>query len=501
MTATGSALGLALVGLYVAVTLGLGWYGGRRTGATPREYFLAGGTLGRVVFPLSLFATLMSAFIFLGSAGFGYVHGLAWAVMIGIEAVAVVPLAYVGLRAWRAARAGGYVTPTELLGDAFGSDRVKLLVVVVQFGWAIPYVAIQAVGGGLLIETVSGGALSFTVGAAVTMATTAVYLGLGGLRGAAWSDVLQGVTVVVVLVAAAVFVLPAARAADVAAALRGSDLLAPAGAAGFFTPRVWLSFLLMNAMAIIAYPQMFQRFFAAEDERAFRALLGWWPVMAAVAAVVPVALGLVGTQLVPGLSTPDLVIPELLAETAPTWVLGLVVGGAVAAMMSTADSLVLTLSSMVTRDVYRDHLAGDDDGDESAAWATELRVSRASTAALLGGGFLLALVATGRAPGIAAVGTIVELAVYFIQGNALLLPVFLAALYWPAATRTGAVASVLLGQGYFLAGVFGPAPAFGFTPFVPALALAVAGLVAGSLLGPAAARSAPGAGADTRGGD
>jgi SSS family solute:Na+ symporter len=304
-----------------------------------------------------------------------------------------------------------------------------------------------------------------------------------------------------VLVAAAVFVLPAARAADVAAALRGSDLLAPAGAAGFFTPRVWLSFLLMNAMAIIAYPQMFQRFFAAEDERAFRALLGWWPVMAAVAAVVPVALGLVGTQLVPGLSTPDLVIPELLAETAPTWVLGLVVGGAVAAMMSTADSLVLTLSSMVTRDVYRDHLAGDDDGDESAAWATEIRVSRASTAALLGGGFLLALVATGRAPGIAAVGTIVELAVYFIQGNALLLPVFLAALYWPAATRTGAVASVLLGQGYFLAGVFGPAPAFGFTPFVPALALAVAGLVAGSLLGPAAARSAPGAGADTRGGD
>jgi len=499
---TDSTLGVALVGLYVTVTLGLGWYGGRRTGATPREYFLAGGSLGRVVFPLSLFATLMSAFIFLGSAGFGYVHGLAWAAVIGVEAVAVVPLAYVGLRAWRAASAEGYVTPTELLGDAFDSDRVKLLVVAVQFGWAVPYVAIQAVGGGLLIETVSGGTLSFTVGAAVTMATTAAYLGLGGLRGVAWSDVLQGVTVVVVLVAAAVYVLPAARAADVAGALRTSDLLTPAGAAGFFTPRVWLSFLLMNAMAIIAYPQMFQRFFAAEDERAFRALLGWWPLMATVAAVLPVVLGLVGTQLLPGLSTPDLVVPELLATTAPAWVVGLVVGGAVAAMMSTADSLVLTLSSMVTRDLYRDHLAGDSDADGTAAWATELRVSRASTAALLGGGFLLALVATGRAPGVAAVGTIVELAVYFIQGNALLLPTFLAALYWPAATRTGAVASVLLGQGYFLAGVFGPAPAFGFTPFVPALALAVVGLVVGSLLdGAAAARSAPGTGAETRGGD
>jgi hypothetical protein len=61
---------------------------------------------------------------------------------------------------------------------------------------------------------------------------------------------------------------------------------------------------------------------------------------------------------------------------------------------------------------------------------------------------------------------------------------------------------VLSGQGYFLIGVFGPAPTFGFTPFVPALALAVAGLITCSLLGPAAtARSASGADTDTRGGE
>ncbi|MFC6976347.1 hypothetical protein ACFQL1_19350 [Halomicroarcula sp. GCM10025709] len=143
-----SAVALALMGAYLLVTLGIGVYGYRRTGTSPHEYFLAGGSLGRLVFPLTMFATLMSAFVFLGSAGFGYRHGLGWLALLGVEALAVVPLAVVGLRAFRLSRREGYVTPTEMLGDLLGSDAVKLLVVAVQFAWAIPYVAIQAMGGG-----------------------------------------------------------------------------------------------------------------------------------------------------------------------------------------------------------------------------------------------------------------------------------------------------------------------------------------------------------------
>jgi SSS family solute:Na+ symporter len=70
----------------------------------------------------------------------------------------------------------------------------------------------------------------------------------------------------------------------------------------------------MNTLAVISYPQMFQRFFAAEDERAFRALLVWWPVMALVAALIPVLLGVWGTELVPGLANPDTVIAALLKQ-------------------------------------------------------------------------------------------------------------------------------------------------------------------------------------------
>lgn len=473
-------IGLAFVGLYLLVTLAIGYAGYRYTGSTPSEYFLAGGTLGRVVFPLTMFATLMSSFIFLGSAGWGYRHGMAWFAMIGIEAVAGIPLALIGLRAWRRARAAGYITPTELLGDTFDSDALKLAVLAVQFAWAIPYLAIQAMGGGLLFETISEGAVPFWAGALVVTLVTGLYLSLGGLRGVAWSDVLQGVVLVAFLGVALTSVVPAIDPASLTSQVAAStDLLAPAGQVGFFTPRIWVSFLLMNAMAIIAYPQMFQRFFAAESERSFRALLVWWPVMALVAALVPVLFGVWGTQLVPNLGNPDTVIPAVLELYTPAWLVGIVVGGAVAAMMSTADSLALTLSSIVSRDLYRDHV------NPGASEAAETRVGRLTVAVLLAAGYALAL---------PQLGTIIELAVYFIQGNALLLPVFLAALYWPRATAPGALAAVVAGQGYFLASTFGPAPAFGFMPFVPSLALACLALVGGSYLtGSASDTAVPGA--------
>lgn len=54
-----SRVAVGIMGAYLVVTLAIGWYGYQRTGRSPVEYFLAGGTLGPVVFPLTMFATLM----------------------------------------------------------------------------------------------------------------------------------------------------------------------------------------------------------------------------------------------------------------------------------------------------------------------------------------------------------------------------------------------------------------------------------------------------------
>lgn len=459
---------VGIIAVYLIVTLAIGWAGYVQTGGTPAEYFLAGNTLGVVVFPLTMFATLMSAFIFLGSAGWGYQHGMAWFALLGVEALAGIPLALIGFKVWRIGRQRGYLTPIEYIGDAYDSMTVKLLMLGIQFVWAIPYLSIQAMGGGLLFETITDGAITFTQGAILLTLVTAIYLGLGGLRSVAWSDVLQGIAMIVLLVAALIYLFPILEPAATTATLaETSNHLKPSGDLGFFTPGVWISFLLMNTMAIIAYPQMFQRFLAADGKRAFRSLLIWWPVMVLVAALVPVLLGVWGVVAIPGLNTPDAILPTLLAEYTPVWIFGIVMGGALAAMMSTADSLVLTLSSLVSRDLYRAHLA------PAASDRRETWIGRLTAVGLLIGGLALALPQQG---------TIIDLAIYFIQGNALLLPVYIAPLYWSRVTANGAIVSVVFGQGYFLVATFGPAPSFMFMPFLPALVVACSGLVVGSLL-------------------
>lgn len=465
-----SVVAVGFVGIYLLVVLGVGWYGYRRTGTGPDEYFLAGGTLGQVVYPLTMFATLVSAFNFLGSAGFGYLHGFPWFTMLAVTSLAGIPLALVGYKAWLLGRERGYITPTEYLGDQFDSDTLKILVVVIQFVWAVPYLAIQAIGGGVIFEAISDGAIPFRIGALIVVVVTIVYLSLGGLRGSAWSDVIQGTVLVGFLSTALLYIQPEVSLEQFFREVATeTGLMTTAGNVGFFSPRIWLSFLLMNGMAVIAYPQVFQRFFAAKSKRSFRSLIVWWPAVLAVTSTVPVLLGIIGHELLPNLANPDQVVPRLLEQFAPTWLVGIIMGGAVAAMMSTADSITLTLSSLVTRDIYHDHINPDADK------RTERWIARAAIGLLLAAGYVLALLFKG---------TIVELSIYFIQGNALLLPIFLAPLYWKEATASAAIASVVVGQGYLIVAGFGPAPAFGFMPFIPALVLALLALVGVSVLMP-----------------
>lgn len=218
-------------------------------------------------------------------------------------------------------------------------------------------------------------------------------------------------------------------------------------------------------LAVLAYPQVFQKYFAARSAETFRALAVWWPPMTAMVALVPVLLGVWGRALWPDLKDVDQVIPRLVGTYAPAWVGGVLLGGALSAMMSTKDSILLTMASILDHDLLRRRAPGPE---------RSLARARALTGLLLLASYLLALT---RPP------SIVGLAVYFIQGNALLAPAFLAALYGRVNTAGVLASVVVVGQLSFAAAEAGLLPSFGFASFVPALALSGLALWAGSYLG------------------
>jgi cation/acetate symporter len=112
---------------------------------------------------------------------------------------------------------------------------------------------------------------------------------------------------------------------------------------------------------------------------------------------------------------------------------GLVAAGGLAAALSTADGLLLTISNALVRDLY-----ARDIGHETSA---EQRVIL-SKFALLGVALLAAMVATLKPADILPL-----VSASFSLAASALLPAMVLGIFWPRATRAGAVSGMLAGFG------------------------------------------------------
>ena len=119
----------------------------------------------------------------------------------------------------------------------------------------------------------------------------------------------------------------------------------------------WLSTVLLIGFSGSVYPQAIQRIYAAKSARALKRSLQCMIFMPLVTMPVVVLVGLVGLRRFTGLEgiAADQLLPMLLTEWAEqsvgTYLLAvLVVTGTLAAIMSTADSVLLSLSSILSKD-------------------------------------------------------------------------------------------------------------------------------------------------------
>jgi len=156
---------------------------------------------------------------------------------------------------------------------------------------------------------------------------------------------------------------------------------------------------------------------------------------------------------------------------APSWVLGIMLSGAFAALMSTADSQLLVLSSMLTRDIYK-------------RWVKTGASQREEF--IVGKILVVCLALVGLALALTSVETLFEtLTKTTFTGLAVLFPTTIAALYWDRATKWGCIASIVAGEAIYVGfhfGILSKDLTFGFLEVVPVVLVATLTLVAVSLL-------------------
>jgi len=422
---------LAVIALYLAVVLAIGWVAQRVFRGTGEDYFVATRSIGSFVLLMSLFGTHMTAFALLGASGEAYHRGIGVFALMASSSAFIAPLAFLFLapRIWELGRRHGYRTQVQLFRDRWGSDGLGLLLFVVLIALLVPYLVIGIKGGGITLHEITDGQVPIWVGSLAMCSVVLAYVLAGGLRGTAWANTFQ--TLVFMILGGVTFAVITSKLGGLGATLaRVAEVDVSLLMRGDRIGRAELLSYAAIPLSVAMFPHIFMHWLTARSTRAFRAPIVGYPLCMMVVWIPSVLLGVIGAAEIPGLQGPaaNSVLVRMIAQHAPGLLAGLLAAGVFAAVMSSLDSQALAASSMFTHDIVR-HYGFDDRMDDRA----QVLAGRLFVVAILAITFAIAL-STDR--------SIFKMGIWAFSGFSALTPVVLAALYWRRSTRAGALASV-----------------------------------------------------------
>ncbi len=419
---------IAAMAVWTALAIWIAAAARRGMGQGASEFFIGGRRTRGFISGMTYAATTYSAFMLVGLVGLTYRTGVG---ALGFEMTylifTVLFLVVLGPRFWLAGKRYDFITPPELLGRRYENKWVAVVAAIISFVMLIPYSSVQLIGAGLLVEGLTGGQIPFIVGVLVMAVLSGITAIWAGMRSVSWTDAFQAIAMILTSIVALLFVFFRFFDGPVqffqTITLERPELLeftwSPALFVGITLP--WAFFALTN-------PQVSQRLFIPDRISSMRRMILYFAFFGFLYTIISTLFGFASTQIVPGLENPDLAMPELLTRIPAVLAVVLFIG-IFAAASSTLGSIVLTLSSLFSRDVVRNIRPG----------ITEQSERRIAQVAIV---VLLAL-CIGFAS--LQLGLIAVLSSMASGGLLVMAPALLGAFFWKRATAAGALVSMLIG--------------------------------------------------------
>ena len=360
---------------------------------------------------------------------------------------------------------GGY-TITDFLSHRYPSKIVRYLVptlIVIAF---VIYIVAQLKAAGITATALLG--IPYDTALALSALVFIIYVSFGGMVAITWTDVIQGLLMLLVVVGTALFFIWQVgspweimrQATDVAPEIGKVTHQPVSSYLGYFV--IWVT-------AIPVIPHIVMRVFSAKDARSARlslniAMLAYSAIiLAAVLVIVPF-----GRTEFPGLADADQLFLRVMETQFSPLLRGIAVAAVLAAVMSTTDALLLACSSAIAHDILGGILRG-------RASERMLATIRVGSTWLIG---IIALIWAFSPPELisqfytAGVG---------LLSSSLFVPT-IAGLWWKRANRTGGVAAVVAGAVVYGLWIFGGIN-IGVPPVVVALLASFLGMLLGGLYG------------------
>jgi sodium/proline symporter len=419
-------------GLYLVLMLSIGYYSMRRTKSN-EDFLIGGRSLGPITTAISAGASDMSSWLLLGLPGAVFAAGLVEGVWISLGLVIgayINWLIVAGRLRAMTERFNAVTLPTYIskrFDDTSGVLKIVSTGVILLF--FTMYVASGLKGGTLLFAH----SFNATEQTALLITTLVVvsYTFLGGYLAVCWTDLIQGLLMLTALVFCAIL-------GYIAFSGSGADISA-ANPKAFQFSTSWLTgaSLMAWGFGYFGQPHILARFIGIksvnEVPKARRVCISWM----ITCLLLSITIGLIGigyNEVSPlaGVAGPDGNKERIFLALTTTLFHplfgGFILAAVLAAVMSTADSQLLVLTSALTEDLPFFAKFND----KSKAWISRLGVV---------GFALLALLIASRDS-----GTILAMVGYAWGGfGAAFGPLIILSLCWRGTTKYGALAGMIIG--------------------------------------------------------
>ncbi|MGO2931847.1 sodium/proline symporter PutP [Microbacterium sp.] len=350
------------LGLYFAAMIFIGFLAFRRT-TDHEDYMLGGRNLPPWVAALSAGASDMSGWLVMGLPGAIYLSGLieAW-IAVGLTIGAYLNWLLVAprLRAYTQVSRNSITVPSFFENRLRDSSRLlRVLAGVVILVFFTLYISSGMVAGGFFFESSFNS--DYLLGMLLVAGVTLLYTMFGGFLGASFTDVVQGVMMLIALIVVPVSaVIAIGGFGEMGAAI---DDLAPnhlsllGGTA--LTGGVVLTIIsgLAWGLGYFGQPHIIVRFMALRnpgEAKAARRIGMTWMIISLIGAVFS---GLVGIAYMAhqgiDLTNSETVVLVMSQTLLHPFVAGLVLAAVLAAIMSTISSQLIVASSALVEDLFK----------------------------------------------------------------------------------------------------------------------------------------------------
>ena len=409
---------------YMLIMLGVGYYASKRSHSVT-EFMVAGRGMPIWLCSMTVIATWFGGAMMLGGAGAAYDDG-----MLGViedpwgGALALLLIGFFFARMFRRLR---ILTVVDFMEQRFDKVAAFGMVITTLFS-NIVWVGAMLVAFGVVFESLTSIPMEQgIIGGAIVVF---VYTAVGGMWAVAMTDFLQMLVIMIGLIVLLTVVM-----IDVG----GWSAISPHLNENTFrmlplenTGEEWLNYLrawMIIGVVDISAQTLCQRVASAKDERVAQNSFYIASIGYLFFGMIPIFLGIIGSVTMPGLESPETIIPALAIEHLHPLAIAIFVGAMLAAIMSSADSALLASASVLAKNVLP--LVKSDPSPK-----------------------LSLLVARYAIPvcGVFALFVALEMQVVFdlminanILGLAAIIVPFIMGLWWKKANRTGALSSMAAG--------------------------------------------------------